>query len=327
MSGFSLADVVVHRNSAEPARLGAAAFAKDNQIHLAPGQERHLPHEAWHVVQQAQGRVRPTLQMKNGVPVNDDAGLEREADTMGAKALSAASLIAVDAANRARPRLSGCENPGALQAVWEPANQQTWHWDVPLSGVIWLTDGRDYWFEIVGKEGNAYRPYAGKAKKLTHDKWKALGAQDAPQPAPAVEENDNDKLVRKIGTEVRQTDSMDCDRWAKDFHKGLTKAKIPFTAFKLTIRPGKKKNAQAPGAEIHFSGEKVGWDTHYFTVVKLSNGDVVFDNLNPSGMNRASHFAKLSFFIDSGKDKWDPDLVDIAFNENVIVQEEQNASI
>src|SRR5687768_16692032 len=55
MSGFSLADVVVHRNSAEPARLGATAYTKGNQIHLAPGQERHLPHEAWHAVQQKQG--------------------------------------------------------------------------------------------------------------------------------------------------------------------------------------------------------------------------------------------------------------------------------
>ncbi|HAP61901.1 MAG TPA: hypothetical protein DCR93_21180, partial [Cytophagales bacterium] len=33
-------------------------------IHLAPGQQKHLPHEAWHVVQQKQGRVKPTLQPK-----------------------------------------------------------------------------------------------------------------------------------------------------------------------------------------------------------------------------------------------------------------------
>src|SRR3954451_2680346 len=70
MSGFSLADVIVHRNSAEPAALGALAFAKGNQIHLAPGQERHLPHEAWHVVQQAQGRVKPTAQVRHGASVN-----------------------------------------------------------------------------------------------------------------------------------------------------------------------------------------------------------------------------------------------------------------
>ena len=45
-----------------------------------------MPHEAWHVVQQTQGRVRPTMQMKDGVPVNDDEGLEREADVMGSRA-------------------------------------------------------------------------------------------------------------------------------------------------------------------------------------------------------------------------------------------------
>ncbi|HYJ30913.1 MAG TPA: DUF4157 domain-containing protein, partial [Allosphingosinicella sp.] len=79
MSGFSLADVVVHRNSAEPARLGAAAFTRGNEIHLASRQEGHLPHEAWHVVQQKQGRVAATFRV-GGFPVNDDSGLEREAD-------------------------------------------------------------------------------------------------------------------------------------------------------------------------------------------------------------------------------------------------------
>jgi hypothetical protein len=87
LSGLSLDHVRVHYNSAQPAQLNALAYAQGSDIHLAPGQERHLPHEAWHVVQQAQGRVRPTLQLKEGVPVNDDVGLEREADVMGAKAV------------------------------------------------------------------------------------------------------------------------------------------------------------------------------------------------------------------------------------------------
>ncbi|HSI18282.1 MAG TPA: DUF4157 domain-containing protein, partial [Sphingomonas sp.] len=88
MSGMSLDHVRVHRNSSRPAQLNAHAFAQGSDIHLAPGQERHLPHEAWHVVQQAQGRVKPTMQMKGDVPVNDEAHLEHEADMMGAKALS-----------------------------------------------------------------------------------------------------------------------------------------------------------------------------------------------------------------------------------------------
>lgn len=87
LSGLSLDDVRVHRNSDRPADLQAHAFAQGTDIHLAPGQEQHLPHEAWHVVQQMQGRVRPTMQLKDGVGINDDRGLEREADVMGARAL------------------------------------------------------------------------------------------------------------------------------------------------------------------------------------------------------------------------------------------------
>ena len=87
LSGVSLDNVKVHYNSSRPAQLNALAYAQGSHIHVAPGQEQHLPHEAWHIVQQAQGRVKPTMQMKDGVPVNDDEGLEHEADVMGVKAL------------------------------------------------------------------------------------------------------------------------------------------------------------------------------------------------------------------------------------------------
>lgn len=87
LSGMSMDHVRVHYNSSQPANLDALAYAQGSDIHVAPGQEQHLPHEAWHVVQQAQGRVKPTMQMKEGVPVNDDRRLEHEADVMGAKAL------------------------------------------------------------------------------------------------------------------------------------------------------------------------------------------------------------------------------------------------
>lgn len=93
LSGLSLDHVRVHYNSAQPAQLNALAYAQGSDIHVAPGQEQHLPHEAWHVVQQAQGRVQPTMQIKDGVPVNDDAGLEREADVMGAKASIAVNMV------------------------------------------------------------------------------------------------------------------------------------------------------------------------------------------------------------------------------------------
>ncbi len=87
LSGHSMDDVKVHYNSDKPAQLNAHAYAQGTDIHVASGQEKHLAHEAWHVIQQKQGRVKPTLQMKGKVNVNDDKGLEKEADVMGAKAL------------------------------------------------------------------------------------------------------------------------------------------------------------------------------------------------------------------------------------------------
>lgn len=87
LSGHSMDDVKVHYGSSKPAELQAHAYAQGSDIHVAPGQEKHLPHEAWHVVQQKQGRVKPTMQMKGKVNINDDTVLETEADVMGAKSL------------------------------------------------------------------------------------------------------------------------------------------------------------------------------------------------------------------------------------------------
>ncbi|HEX3045519.1 MAG TPA: DUF4157 domain-containing protein [Bacillota bacterium] len=83
-SGMDMSDVRVQYNSPKPADVGALAYTQGTDIYIAPGQEEHLPHEAWHVVQQAQGRVRPTRQLK-GFAVNDESGLEQEASEMGDK--------------------------------------------------------------------------------------------------------------------------------------------------------------------------------------------------------------------------------------------------
>ncbi len=84
LSGFSMDDVKVHYNSSQPATVQALAYTQGTDIHVAPGQERHLPHEAWHVAQQLAGRVEPTTEV-GGMPVNDNIGLEHEADVMGAR--------------------------------------------------------------------------------------------------------------------------------------------------------------------------------------------------------------------------------------------------
>ena len=86
LSGMSLDHVKVHYGSSKPASVQACAYAEGKNIYLASGQEKHLPHELGHVVQQAQGRVKATTYV-NGRPVNDNAVLEREATVMGERAL------------------------------------------------------------------------------------------------------------------------------------------------------------------------------------------------------------------------------------------------
>jgi hypothetical protein len=112
LSGLSMENVKVHYNSSKPAPLQALAYTQGTDIHVGPGQEKHLPHEAWHVVQQHEGRVKPTTKAK-GVPVNDDHGLEHEADVMGEKALAHSAQLQSVSANQ-RP----------LQADHEPAQRK-----------------------------------------------------------------------------------------------------------------------------------------------------------------------------------------------------------
>jgi hypothetical protein len=85
-------DVRVHEGS-QASDVGALAYAQGSDIHFAPGQydpgsksgQQLLGHELTHVVQQRQGVVKPTTEV-NGIAVNDDPGLEKEADQMGNKA-------------------------------------------------------------------------------------------------------------------------------------------------------------------------------------------------------------------------------------------------
>ena len=57
--GHDFSGVKVHYNSDKPAQLHAHAYAQGTDIHIGAGHEVHLPHEAWHVVQQKQGKIKP----------------------------------------------------------------------------------------------------------------------------------------------------------------------------------------------------------------------------------------------------------------------------
>ena len=93
MMGADFSGVNIHQNSTNAHNVGALAYTQGEDIHFAPGQfdptsksgKELIGHELTHVVQQRQGRVQPTTQAK-GLPVNDDEGLEAEADEMGRQA-------------------------------------------------------------------------------------------------------------------------------------------------------------------------------------------------------------------------------------------------
>lgn len=83
-SGFSFDDVQVHYNSDRPAKLDALAYTQGNEVYIGPGQEKHLPHELGHVVQQKMGIVRANTKHSSGVEMNTEERLERQADEIGA---------------------------------------------------------------------------------------------------------------------------------------------------------------------------------------------------------------------------------------------------
>jgi hypothetical protein len=116
LSGQPMDHVRVHFNSPRPMRLNAQAYAQGSDIYLGPGQQRHLPHEAWHVVQQMQGRVRPTLRI-GGAEINDDAALEREAEAMGRSASQPAHSAATAETLASSRASSAGKGPPAFRAA------------------------------------------------------------------------------------------------------------------------------------------------------------------------------------------------------------------
>jgi hypothetical protein len=95
--------------------MGALAYTQGNDVHFAPGQynpesskgQELIGHELTHVVQQRQGRVKPTKEQGKGLSVNDNPSLENEADTKGKKAANGQTVNVVNSISE-----------GLLQAKW-----------------------------------------------------------------------------------------------------------------------------------------------------------------------------------------------------------------
>jgi hypothetical protein len=88
--GFGFGAVRVHEQSEDAVALGARAYTQGTEVHFAPGQYQPgtpagnelIAHELTHVVQQVEGRVGATAEL-DGVAINHDDTLEREADDLG----------------------------------------------------------------------------------------------------------------------------------------------------------------------------------------------------------------------------------------------------
>lgn len=168
LSGMSMDHVKVHYNSDKPKQLHAHAYAQGSDIHLGAGQEKHLPHEAWHVVQQQQGRVKPTMQFSHNV--NDDKNLENEADVMGRKALQAVT-VATD--------FKGAKNHSyknsPIQLKWIEERDE-FKWDRLIDGVQWFgARGGAMYYRIVDegkiKLGSKATYQAMENKPESHEFW------------------------------------------------------------------------------------------------------------------------------------------------------------
>jgi hypothetical protein len=122
LSGMNLDHVKVHYNSAKPAAVEAHAYTQGANIHLANGQEKHLPHELGLVIQQARGQVQPTTSI-GGVPVNDNATLENEATRMGDMALQRKSVSDDSRTLSANPALTPVINVVQAARIENEATQ------------------------------------------------------------------------------------------------------------------------------------------------------------------------------------------------------------
>jgi hypothetical protein len=232
-SGLSMDRVRVHYSSSEPAQLNAHAFTRGADIHLAPGQQRHLPHEAWHVVQQAQGRVRPTTDVR-GVGVNDDPALEREADTLGgSSAAQGANLLASGTARAAAGPVAA---PAQLCAA-----------DACVQRVIEINDG-----DLKGK----YEYYGGKATKelITNIEiaigddlkpgWKTHVAGLAGDKVVTNSYADSDEFLDALTAEYEKTASS-----SKKVRPNFPKSSYTLGAYTREIQTGKDQSKLKPSEE------------------------------------------------------------------------------
>lgn len=114
------------------AAIGARAHARGMHVLFAPGAyqpdtpggQAVIAHEVMHLVQQAEGRVAPSGTI-GGVAATDDAGLEREADDLGDRALAGEVVRAAAPPLVADGPLQGWfDDPFAMASLFDPPTEE-----------------------------------------------------------------------------------------------------------------------------------------------------------------------------------------------------------
>jgi hypothetical protein len=172
LSGYSMEAVRVHYHSPYPAVYRALAYTQGLDIYLASGQERCLPHEAWHVVQQAQGRVHSTAAAR-GVNLNTESALEREADMMGKLALQMKYPM------RPTQRLRRIK-PGEARIIqrcagWQELYDKHWIWPKLIDGCRWYKEDNGVCYYILESAPSFTETYKKNQKiRKTKVEWDSL---------------------------------------------------------------------------------------------------------------------------------------------------------
>jgi outer membrane protein OmpA-like peptidoglycan-associated protein len=168
-SDFS--DVNLHTESEEASQMGALAYAQGNDVHFAPGQynpgsqagQELLGHELAHVVQQRNGRVG-TQAKQGGIPLNQDSGLESEADAMGKLAAAGKKTGMSSESNSSSGPVQMKKHPLKLGGGDEWYGKDDSYWDVNTQ--LRITPNGKSTMEFPMEDGDVFQASAKIAQEM-----------------------------------------------------------------------------------------------------------------------------------------------------------------
>ena len=276
-SGLSFDDVRVHYNSDKPRKIGALAYTQGTQVHIGPGQERYLKHELGHVVQQKTKQILHTKIM-NGLLVNDDAGLEAEAERYsGSKSIAGRNDNRVYTSS---PVVQGLFVPEKILAEIGALSDSR---NPNISTLISLvrTHIRDDFNVVPIKTGDTvkYQVYYGSRLVVTAKKVSTIVAQIVK--AVRDQNNAEDTFAKNIGfgfelTFNNETDfkftaaTLDEPSYGAPITAG--KNLIAFAQKIVTLMPGKRSRVHEDidVTSVELSNGDKKWKNKYYNAQKIT---------------------------------------------------------